>query len=41
VVGVHFDTFPPIRINHQEAIGKFAAAGKRLHLLKPGESQDF
>ncbi len=41
VVGVHFDTFPPIRINHQEAISKFAAAGKRLHLLKPGESRDF
>lgn len=41
VIGVHFDTFPPIRINHQEAIAKFAAAGKRLHLLKPGESQDF
>ena len=41
VVGVHFDTFPPIRINHQEAISKFAAVGKHLHLLKPGESRDF
>ncbi len=41
IVGVHFDTFPPIRIDHQQAIAKFAAAGKRLHLLKPGESQEF
>lgn len=41
ILGVHYDTFPQIRINHQEAIGKFTAAGKRLHLLKPGESHEF
>jgi L-ascorbate metabolism protein UlaG (beta-lactamase superfamily) len=41
IVGVHYDTFPPIRIDHQKAVAKFEAAGKRLHLLKPGESRDF
>jgi L-ascorbate metabolism protein UlaG (beta-lactamase superfamily) len=41
VLGVHYDTFPPIKINHEEAIAKFKAAGKNLHLLKPGESHDF
>jgi L-ascorbate metabolism protein UlaG (beta-lactamase superfamily) len=41
VVGVHYDTFPQIRINHSEAISKFQAARKRLHLLKPGESHQF
>jgi L-ascorbate metabolism protein UlaG (beta-lactamase superfamily) len=41
VLGVHFDTFPPIKIDHQAAIDKFSAKGKKLHLLKPGESHDF
>ncbi len=41
VLGVHFDTFPPIKIDHKAAIEKFAAKGKKLHLLKPGESHDF
>lgn len=40
VVGVHFDTFPPIEIDHDAATSKFEAAGKQLHLLKPGQSQD-
>jgi L-ascorbate metabolism protein UlaG (beta-lactamase superfamily) len=41
ILGVHYDTFPPIKINHAEAIAKFKAAGKTLHLLKPNESHDF
>jgi L-ascorbate metabolism protein UlaG (beta-lactamase superfamily) len=41
ILGVHYDTFPPIKINHTEAIAKFKAAGKTLHLLKPNESHDF
>jgi L-ascorbate metabolism protein UlaG (beta-lactamase superfamily) len=41
VLGVHYDTFPPIKIDHQAAIAKFAAKGKKLHLLKPGETHDF
>jgi L-ascorbate metabolism protein UlaG (beta-lactamase superfamily) len=32
VVGVHYNTFPPIQIDGQEALNKFAAAGKTLHL---------
>lgn len=41
VLGVHFDTFPPIKIDHKAAIEKFAAKGKKLHLLKPGDTHDF
>jgi L-ascorbate metabolism protein UlaG (beta-lactamase superfamily) len=41
IVGVHYDTFPPIQIDHAEAQRKFQAAGKRLHLLKIGESRQF
>ena len=40
ILGLHFDTFPPIKIDHQNAINKFKAAGKRLHLLQPGENAD-
>ena len=41
IVGVHYDTFPPIKIDHHEAIKTFEAAGKRLHLLKIGETRKF
>ncbi|SDX96300.1 metal-dependent hydrolase [Hymenobacter psychrophilus] len=38
VIGMHFDTFPPITINHDEARTKARAAGKELLLLKVGET---
>ena len=41
ILGVHFDTFPPIKIDHDLAIEKFRAAGKTLHLLRPGGAHDF
>lgn len=41
VLGVHYDTFPQIKIDHQAAMAKFQAAGKRLHLMRPGETKDF
>ncbi len=41
IVGLHYDTFPPIEIDHEEAKQKFQAAGKTLHLLKIGESRTF
>jgi L-ascorbate metabolism protein UlaG (beta-lactamase superfamily) len=41
IVGVHYDTFPPIQIDHQDAVRQFKAAGKTLHLLKIGESRKF
>lgn len=41
ILGLHFDTFPPIQIDHQAAIDKFKAAGKKLHLLRPGASHEF
>ena len=36
VLGVHYDTFPPIRIDHDEAKRKFQAAGRTLHLPRIG-----
>jgi len=41
VLGLHFDTFPAIKIDHEAVIRKFAVKGKRLHLLKIGESHEF
>ncbi len=38
VVGVHFDTFPYIEINHQAAVESFAAKGVTLHLPDIGKS---
>jgi L-ascorbate metabolism protein UlaG (beta-lactamase superfamily) len=41
VLGVHYDTFPPIKIDHADAVKKFEAAGKKLHLLAIGASHHF
>ncbi len=41
VLGLHFNTFPPIRIDPQSAAAKFQAAGKQLVLLQPGQSREF
>ena len=38
IVGVHYDTFPYIKISKEAAIKKFATAGKELILLNIGES---
>ncbi len=38
IIGVHFDTFGFIKINHEEAVSKFAAAKKELILPKIGQS---
>ncbi len=41
VLGLHYNTFPPIQIDPAAALARFQAAGKRLHLLRPGESHNF
>jgi L-ascorbate metabolism protein UlaG (beta-lactamase superfamily) len=38
IIGVHYDTFPPIQIDHDEAQGRARQAGKELLLLKVGET---
>lgn len=38
IVGMHFDTFDMIKIDHAEAIAKFEATGKQLTLMKVGET---
>lgn len=41
VLGLHYDTFAPIKIDQAVAREKFRAAGKQLVLLAPGDSFDF
>jgi L-ascorbate metabolism protein UlaG (beta-lactamase superfamily) len=41
ILGVHYDTFPQIQIDHAAAIKKFQAMGKNLHLLGIGASHSF
>ena len=41
VLGLHYNTFPPIKIDPPAAIEKFKAARQHLHLLLPGESHNF
>lgn len=36
ILGVHYDTFPPIVIDHEAAKEAFRKKGKKLHLLAPG-----
>ncbi len=40
IIGMHFDTFPPIKIDHDAAISTFKNAGRDLSLMKIGESKD-
>ena len=41
ILGVHYDTFPPIVIDHVAAKEVFAKQGKTLHLLVPGACCQF
>lgn len=40
IIGLHYDTFGYIKIDHAEAIEKFNQAGKELILIPIGESLD-
>ncbi len=40
VIGCHFDTFPPIKIDHADAVSTFSAAGISLKLPAVGETFD-
>ena len=37
IIGCHFNTFPPIEININEAKNKFSSKGKELIILEIGE----
>lgn len=41
VLGVHYDTFPEIKIDHDAARETFAQAGLRLHLPEIGKSVEW
>lgn len=38
IIGMHYDTFGYIKIDHKEATEKFSRAGKQLVLMKIGET---
>jgi hypothetical protein len=38
VIGIHYDTFPPIEIDHDEARRRFSAQGVNLILAPIGGS---
>jgi L-ascorbate metabolism protein UlaG (beta-lactamase superfamily) len=40
ILGCHFDTFPPIKIDHNQAIESFKKANKELILMEIGESME-
>lgn len=40
IIGIHYNTFPPIQINEQEAMEKFEKAGLNLQLLPVGHGID-
>ena len=40
IIGMHFDTFEKILIDHKEAKHKFELSGKELLLMKIGESRE-
>lgn len=40
VVGVHYDTFPPIKMDHENAVKAFSEAGLDLVLVPIGKSVD-
>lgn len=41
IIGMHYDTFGYIKINHQEAIAEFESKGLALALMNIGESKIF
>ena len=38
IIGMHYDTFPYIKIDHEEAMAKAGNQNKKLQLLKIGET---
>ncbi|MEL6592574.1 MAG: metal-dependent hydrolase [Bacteroidota bacterium] len=41
VIGMHFDTFGYIKVDHEASKKAFADAGKELHLMEIGQSIEF
>lgn len=41
VIGMHYDTFGYIKIDHEEAISKFSNQGKELTLMEIGEVRNY
>jgi L-ascorbate metabolism protein UlaG (beta-lactamase superfamily) len=40
VIGMHYDTYPVIKIDKESAKAQFKAAGRELYLLEIGETRD-
>jgi len=40
IIGMHYDTFEPIKIDKQEALQKFQTQGKKLTLMEIGQTNE-
>ncbi len=40
IIGMHYDTFPALEVDHEEARKKFSDAGKELILMDVGETRE-
>lgn len=40
-IGMHYDTFPPIKLDREAAKNAFSQKGKTLHLMEIGASMDY
>ncbi|HEX5024027.1 MAG TPA: hydrolase, partial [Agriterribacter sp.] len=40
IIGVHYDTFGYIKIDHEKAQRAFSGKGLKLHLFQPGQTLD-
>lgn len=38
IIGMHYDTYSYIKIDHHDAVDKFSLSGKQLHLVKIGST---
>jgi L-ascorbate metabolism protein UlaG (beta-lactamase superfamily) len=41
IIGMHYDTFGYIKIDHEDAINKFSNQGKELTLMEIGETRNY
>jgi L-ascorbate metabolism protein UlaG (beta-lactamase superfamily) len=41
IIGMHYDTFGYIKIDHEDAINKFSNQGKELTLMEIGEARNY
>jgi L-ascorbate metabolism protein UlaG (beta-lactamase superfamily) len=41
IIALHYDTFPPIRVNQEKVSTYYKNAGKRIHFMQIGQNKEF